>query len=260
MRYGRHVKNNSRQAAWAATLDTSEADLPFALDSVTRLFVAVRTAALRAEQDAFAGIPDHLRTLAREVLPHGGGFDAGASHPDRTALEMLASFSAYLEAVEPDGVTPDEAEVDGLREEVRDLLAAVASAEHLPPEVKRLLHQRLAEVLEALDHLRTQGPDNVARAAEALGAVATLITDDAAGEDGALVTRVKLLARRTWTAVKVVAVMSGLALDWDNIVVEKQLEPGPEIRQLESGPSAPDEPDDSGPEPEEPAGPDDLVA
>jgi hypothetical protein len=61
-----------------------------------------------------------------------------------------------------------DAELDGLRGQVDDLIEDVKVSEDLPDDVRQLILDRLHDVIHALDQVDIGGPDAVKRATEAL--------------------------------------------------------------------------------------------
>ncbi len=154
------------------------------------------------------------------------------------ALDML---SAYLHQTASEGDIPDDHEIDPVRERVRGLIGEV-SASDLPPQIKRALLQRLAQMLEALEHLDVGGPEAVRRAAEALAATAVIYGEDA-GDDAETVSKIKLTARAAWNLFKVSSVVVAALNGWDVLLGTDVLQEGPPAPpQLGAGPQPADEP------------------
>jgi hypothetical protein len=221
-------------------LGVPETDLAFHIGKVGTLLQEVERAAEETEKAAFEPIPGHLRSLANSILPQARPLaeQVGTVAPDASALQLLASLSAYLSLGASEGPTPDEDEVAALREHVRELIDEV-SGSGLSPEVKRALLHRLAEMLEALEHLATGGPEGVRRAAEALAALAVIYSEGE--EDAATLDKIKRVAKGAWTlfteGARIVAALHG----WDHLVhPQGLLDPPSEPPALPPG--SPDDP------------------
>lgn len=231
--------------AWSNVLAVPAEDVPMHLGDVASLLRDTRDAVREAGVDAFDPIPTtHLETLSRSIFPVTEPFSGAASNvaPDTTAMQALLMLSVYLEQTAPEGNVPDEDELRELRASVQELMEGVAAAD-LPPEIKRALLHRLADVLEALEHLDVGGPDAVRRAAESLALSAVLYESDAE-DDGTVFSRIKAFARKTWLAFTVTTSLAGAILTWDRIADLHLLGPAQEQRQLprSSSPSSRDAP------------------
>lgn len=229
--YAQH-KAGSMQAAWAKVLGVSESDVPLHLDEVAKLLRQTRDVAKALGREAFEPIPDHVQALSRTIYPIDQALNNPARHvqPNGEAMRGLAMFSAYLEEFAPDGELPTEDERNDLRQAVCELIDQVIAAD-LPAQVRRMLLNRLAEMLEALDHLASGGPDAVRRAAEALAISAVLYEADA-NTDTALFTRIKSVAHKAWVAFTVTTTLAGAVLTWEKITSVELLPPGQQQHQL----------------------------
>jgi len=237
--------------AWARALGVPLEDLAPHLGRVALLVNEVREAA--EGLPGFASIPGHLTALSETVLPSGVPLSSPANQvlPSGTAMEALAMFSAYLHKLASEGEIPDENEQNSLKEDVRELMASVSGAD-LPPEVRRPFLQRLAEMLEALEHLDIGGPVAVRRAAEALAASAVIYAPQAT--DKSTIVKMTSLARKAWAVFSVGTILATAPLGWDNLLHGNLLAPAPVQLALPAGPQHAQQPD-QGQEREQPATP-----
>lgn len=225
-------QGKSAVGAWASVLDVTEADVPMYLGEVASLLRDVRDAAKETGLDHFDPIPQHLTTLSQSIFPLDQPFRGQSANvaPDASAMQALKMLSAFLENTASEGKIPEDDELDELRESVRQLVEEVSYAE-LPPEIRRALLHRLVEMQGALEHLNIGGPDAVRRAAESL-AISAVIYEGDAEHDGAVFSKIKLVARKTWLAFTVTTTLANAVLTWDRITDLHFLGPGQEQRQL----------------------------
>ena len=223
---------------WANALSVPAGEVPYHLGQVAALLVDVRNAAAETGSDAFRPMPDLLGKLAESIFPTTTAFARPVSDatPNAIAMQLLAALSYALELSAPEGKIPDDDELDDLKQSVRDLIADIADSE-LPPEVRRALLHRLAEMLEALEHLEVGGPNAVRRAAESLAVTAVLAAESA--EDPTLIGKIAKVARTAWTAFTVTTAIAASALTWEKLVdMTGLLNQSQEQRQLPPGPPA----------------------
>lgn len=100
--------------------------------------------------------------------------------PNDESYEALGMVAAYLEAIASEGPMPSEERRSGLVDDVRIAIQDVSTSDELPPEVARLIIQRLSDVEKALWYIEIGGPEAVRRATEALmgTAVAASVPDE----------------------------------------------------------------------------------
>jgi hypothetical protein len=211
--------NNNILDAWSYALDVEPHEVRHYLGSVATLVEGTKRAATETGQATFEEVPQQLDSLTETIFPtqHAWvGPPASGIAPDALLLQALDMLNRYLHQNSPEATLPNENEVDALKEEVRDLIQAVTDA-NLPPEVKRPLLQRLAEVLEAMEHLNLGGPEGVRLAAEALAASA-VIYEEAARTDPATFERIRSFAVKAWVVFAAGSVIGNAALGWENLV------------------------------------------
>jgi hypothetical protein len=225
-------KNKSTQAAWANVLQVSESEVPLYLNDVAALLRETRNAAMALERQAFDPIPEQLQALSRTIYPIDQGFNNPAAHvqPDVHAMRGLAMLSTYLEDLAPDGKLAGEDQRSDIRQTVCELINDVAAAD-LPTQIRRMLLTRLNEMLEALDHLQTGGPDAVRNAAEAL-AISALVYEADAESETTVFTRIRSVAYKAWVAYTVTTALAGSVLTWEKITGIDLLPAGQQQHQL----------------------------
>ena len=146
------------------------------------------------------GMVDHFgKEWTRAVFTpdfQGGQPSDGLVSP--AGLAALTGLASLLSTLAGEGASPDEAQQGDLASALREAIAEVTTDATVPLEVRTLLVSRLHDMLWALDHVRTVGPDGVKAAAERLaGAVATWpVPGD---RKRPLVGKMLTLAGRAWT-------------------------------------------------------------
>jgi L-rhamnose isomerase len=108
----------------------------------------------------------------------------------------------------------------------------------IPAEIRRVLLDRLTEVLEALEHLGIGGPNAVRKAAEAL-AISAVLYEEESGNAHSVFQKIKQTAKVTWVALTIATQLATAVLTWDKIVDLPALGAGTEQRQLPPGPQPP---------------------
>jgi hypothetical protein len=207
MRYTDGPNQPIRQA-WASVLGVPPGDLMFHIDGLMRLFEATRVAYEDLGDPSWSGLPQHLTELAEAVLPLGVAWSQQKSQalPNTTAMAYLLAFSSHLHHVASEGALPAAEALDDLRTDVRQLIQSLAEA-NLEPQIKRILISRVADVLEALEHLDVHGADGVRKAIEALGLSAAWY-DEAAADKSAM-DRVKGVVKKAVTLFSISVVTAG---------------------------------------------------
>lgn len=229
--------------AWAYALEVEPQDVHLHLGSVGNLLRDAKRAARETDDDAWAPMEGHLTTLATCVFPTGVTWNDAVSHvrPDPAAMQMLAGLSSTLQARdEADGKVPTEDERDDLIGQVRELMEEVAAAD-LPPQIRRGLIDRLADMLEALEHVAVGGPDAIRKAAEAL-TLATIMLEDDLKAYQRIFRKATALGK---AAIVTVGVMGGLSTSLvalDKVIDVPMIEQGRgEPVQLPAGPPVDDQ-------------------
>jgi hypothetical protein len=86
-----------------------------------------------------------------------------------TQLKVLATLGGILEDANAGLARVEDETRVAIRAAVLDALTAVRADSELPPDVKRAIIARLYDILWAMDHLETGGPEAAVAAAERLG-------------------------------------------------------------------------------------------
>ena len=231
--------NSTALEAWAYALDVEPRRVRHYLGAVANLVDDTKRAAIDTGQSTFQDVPDQLDSLAETIFPTQQpwvGPPATAIAANELLMQALAMLSRYLHQNCPEATLPEEDELDALKDELRDLIRSVTELD-LPPEIKRLLLQRLAEVLEAMEHLNVGGPEAVRRAAEALAAAA-VIYEQAAPSEPATFDRIKSFARKAWVIFLAGSTIGNAALGWENLA-QGNLAPPARVQPAALPPGAP---------------------
>jgi hypothetical protein len=170
---------------WAQVLGVTREDVFLWLGEIGALIPAIRRALVAAS------LEDHLPEFDRYA-------DLWASPiycPDRAftnpssglvnvhALSVLKILAVLLGRVAPEGAVPSKESLSDLRSHLETAIDDVARDDALPADVRALIATRLRDMLWALDHILTLGPDGVKAAAERL-AVALNQSRRRAGKSG----------------------------------------------------------------------------
>jgi hypothetical protein len=179
-RLAQQNRKHSVLKGWATVLGIDQADVVVHLGRVADLVRQTQDAVDRAGEEALLPTVQRYRdSWARPIFPVDHAFNDFLEHvlPDAAALEALHLVSAQLHSIVPEGVVPDEDELDRLKSQIRDLIDGVQAAEDVPDELKHLVISRLRAVEEAVEHLDVGGPSAIRHATEAvMGSV--LFTQD----------------------------------------------------------------------------------
>ena len=226
--------------AWAYALEIEPGDVHLHIGDVGNLLRDVKRAATESQDEAWEPMQDHLTTLSACIFPVTVTFNQPAREirPDHGAMNMLRGFSSFLDARgEVDGVIPDDDKLSDLQEQVRALIAEITDAD-LPPHIRRALLDRLADMLEALEHVAVGGPDGIRRAAEALTLATVMLEEDLKGYQR-FFRQTLAVGKAAIVAVGVVGATSGSLLELDRVIDIPMIEQGNTLAQLPPGnPSA----------------------
>jgi hypothetical protein len=180
-RLAQQNRKDSVLNGWAGVLSVERGDVPVHLGRVADLVRQTQDAVHRAGEEALLPPVERYRdSWTRPIFPVKHAFSdlLEKALPDAAALEALNLVSAQLHSIAPEGVVPDEEELERLKAQLRDLIDGVQAAEDIPDELKHLVISRLRAVEEAVEHLDVGGPSAIRHATEAvMGSV--LFTQDA---------------------------------------------------------------------------------
>ncbi|MEU5033282.1 hypothetical protein AB0G48_03890 [Streptomyces rubiginosohelvolus] len=185
------------QTVWAGTLGVSETQVPVELCRLAGLVPQiVETVHLGADEHQVDNV-DYWSPRWAAVLTTSAQSGANATgFLKEDMLRNLGMTASYLSLVAPEGVIPDDEQLESLRGQVASLLEEARAADKLPLQLRTVLVRRLHDISYALDHVLVVGPDGVQAAVERLMcSLAASDTDgsDADGPDGIL-TRVRAAA------------------------------------------------------------------
>lgn len=226
-RLSEQKKNGSVLAGWAAVLRVNEGDVVVHLGRVADLVRQIQDAVDQAGEDALLPPVQRYRNAwARPIFPQDHAFSnaLGKVLPDKAALEALGLVSAQLHSIAPQGVMPDDDEIERLKSQLHDLVAGVEAAEDVPDEVKHLVISRLRAVEEAFQHLDVGGPSAVRHATEAvMGSV--VFTQDARLAGSPTIQKVWATLLIVWTAFSAGPVIQESIEAWHELVPLPSAEP-----------------------------------
>lgn len=189
---------------WAKVLDVEQEKVLPALSRAAALVYDIK-AALSAAGDLYQlEVFDHFgpawaRVLfAPEVNMQQTSPSPAVGLIDRGSLVALGGVAAFLGATAAEGVSPREDIVEGLKEQVQDLLDTIRSSDELDEKLKALLLDHVHRLAWALDDVAFGGPGGVKAASERLaGAVGVLVPAD---QRGGLIGRSLQVAGAAWIA------------------------------------------------------------
>jgi hypothetical protein len=196
----RSAPNVSITSAWAGTLGVNKNQVVMVMPDVAVILSDLRRVVARLDNAGAQGMLDHFgREWTRAVFtPDHSGGQSSEGLVTAAGLAALTGLASLLSTLAGEGTTPDEEERADLATALREAIEEATTDTSVPLEVRTLLVSRLHDMLWALDHLRTVGPDGVKAAAERLaGAVATWPVP--ADRKRPMVGKVLRLAGRAWT-------------------------------------------------------------
>ncbi len=171
----RAVANPARtiRQTWATVLGVDPSDVAVALTEVGSLVPAIQAAVSRSgDEDQLELLDTYLWHWASPITTpdHQTGVNPspGAALVDGGALAALGSLSTYLSLSRSEGAIPDDERQQELKAHVSGAIDELTGAIELPSEVRKLILDRLHDILWAMDRLRIGGPDAVRAAAERL--------------------------------------------------------------------------------------------
>jgi len=163
--------NGSIVQAWATVLDLTLEDVVLHIGDVADLVRQIQDAVNHVdERYLHAPVNRYRGAWSTPIYPHAQAPSQPLNPvlPQPEALEALELVSAELHKLLPEGVVPDDTELDRLKEQVRTLVVLVREADDLPGEVKQAIVARLLDVEKAIQHVHVGGPDAVRLATEAV--------------------------------------------------------------------------------------------
>lgn len=169
---------------WAKVLEVPRGEVPIALTEVAGLIPAVQTAVNHSGDSAQIATVDHYRSMwARPVIAPEHPMDTtpspGKDLVNAGSLVALGLLSSFLSSTRSEGTVPGQTCLTDLTAEVVAAIDELASDEDLPSEIRRLVRDRLEDILWALDKIRFRGPDAARAAAERLAFVTMIAPEEA---------------------------------------------------------------------------------
>jgi hypothetical protein len=223
IRLSQQEQGNSLVSGWATVLNVVEEDVVIRLGRVAELVRQTQVEADRTDEEVVVQTVQRYRAdWARPIFPPDQAFNKPLVNvlPDPAALEALGMVSVHLHSTDPEGVMPDDAEIEKLRAQVREVVDGVRAAEDIPDDLKHMIILRLQDVEDALEHLDIGGPSAVRHATEAvLGSLAmmtrgtTLIRSEA-------IQKVCAVVAIAWTAFSAPATIENSLGSWEKVIPE----------------------------------------
>lgn len=205
---------------WAAVLGVDPDDVVVHLGRVAELVRQTQGAVERSGEDALIPpVQRYRESWARPIFPRNHAFKSPLENvlPDEASLEALSLVSAQLHSIAPEGLVPDEDELEQLKSQLRDLIDGVQKADDVPDEVKHLVVSRLRAVEEAVVHLAVGGPSAIQRAMEAvMGSV--LFTRDTRVARSAAIQKVWTTLLVAWAVFSAGPTIQASLEAWSDIV------------------------------------------
>lgn len=223
--------------AWSAALNCPLEVVPYRLGSVLDLFGEVSVIAeqldltLWPELDHVAG---DIQALYSSVFNPGLALTSFVrqAQVNPVPLRGLAALSLHLSRHEPQASLPESKERVELINELTELSSNVRASD-IDSTVKRLMLQRIQQMIRALDALEVVGAEGVHLAAESL--LATVVIDGEGSPNRGLMNKAAKLAKRAIVAVGTAGALSGNLIAVDDLT-QRVLDAGAPQAQLNSGP------------------------
>jgi hypothetical protein len=180
--FGEQNPDGSVLAGWAAVLDVDEEEAILHIGPVLDLVRQIDEAVERTGEETLRDPVARLRaTWARPMLAPDQQYNGklGQVRLGKEPLQTLGLVSGQLHLLASEGEVPDSDRLNELKQQVRELVAAVRGSDDLPGEVKQAIAGRLIDVEKAIEHIHIRGPDGARIAMEAvMGAVVHSATTD----------------------------------------------------------------------------------
>lgn len=223
IRLSQQEQGNSLVSGWATVLGVVEEDVVIRLGRVAELVRQTQVEADRTDEEVVVQTVQRYRAdWARPIFPSDQAFNKPLAHvlPDPAALEALGMVSVHLHSTTPEGVMPDDAEIEKLRAQVREVVDGVRAAEDIPDDLKHMIILRLQDVEDALEHLDVGGPSSVRHATEAvLGSLALMTRGTNLIRSEAL-QKVCAVVAIAWTAFSAPATIENSLGPWEKVIPE----------------------------------------
>lgn len=172
--------------SWAAVFEVDQPDVIVRLGPVADLIRQIQEAVDElGDEYLSATVTNNRDSWARPIFPIDHKFTAAMApvRPGRESLVALGMVSNQLHRDCPEGLIPDDPELERLKEQVLALVDEVRDSE-LSADLRRIIVSRLFDVLKAIESVRIGGPGAVRHAVEALvGGAAMVVGEDEAGSE-----------------------------------------------------------------------------
>jgi hypothetical protein len=216
-------QGNSLVSGWATVLGVVEEDVVIRLGRVAELVRQTQVEADRTDEEVVVQTVQRYRAdWARPIFPPDHAFNKPLVNvlPDPAALEALGMVSVHLHSTDPEGVMPDDAEIEKLRAQVREVVDGVRAAEDIPDDLKHTLILRLQDVEDALEHLDIGGPSAVRHATEAVLGSLALMTRGTILIRSEAIQKVCAVVAIAWTAFSAPATIENSLRSWEKVIPE----------------------------------------
>lgn len=230
----RQQKRSSLLDSWANVLGVNADDVVVHLGRVADLVRQTQEAVDRIEEEVFVQTVQRYRAAwARPIFPPDHAFKAalGEVLPEQPALEALGMVSVHLHSTAPEGVMPDDAQVEQLSAQVRELIKGVRAADDLPDDLKHLIIARLRQIEDALEHLDIGGPSAVRHATEAVIGSLALMTRGTQLIKSPTIQKVCATVALAWTIFSAPPTIENSLESWEKVIPQLTAaieEPAPE--------------------------------
>jgi hypothetical protein len=237
-------------AGWAGVLGVEEREVVLQLGRIADLVRQTEEAVQDSGAKSLGSLVIRSRSAwTRAIFPVDEAFTQPLSRvrPGAEALETLGAVSEHLHLIASEGESPNDQRLESLKNELRDVVDGVQSADDIPDEIKHLIISRLRGVEEAIDHLAVGGPKAVQSAIEAvLGSVA--ITQDRKVWESPAVQRIWVTLRVAWVLFAAGATAHAAIDGWGDMLPlldagTQQETPAPPSREATLSEEAPAHPD-----------------
>lgn len=212
------------ERTWCNVLNTAQAELPLELARVCGVLTDLDRV-LDTLRDFDLTEPfDHWKGhWAQSIIRPGDQIRSIQSSPtdfDPGSLYSLRLMSTHLHSVASEGETGTDEERLSLRDQIQEAVDEVLFDQSLPTDLRRMVHERLLDILYAIDQFRITGPSGVLKATERLAG--SLQMAGKTGRTGWLkhVTVVKALkvAAGAWAFFKLGPEVSTALEGWDDLI------------------------------------------
>jgi hypothetical protein len=209
--------------SWATVLDVDPDDVVVRLGPVADLVRQTQDAVDRIEEEVFVKTVERYRAAwARPIFPPDHAFSSGLGNvlPEQAALEALGMVSVHLHSTAPEGVMPDDDQVEQLKAQIHELIDEVGVAKDIPNDLKHMIVRRLKDVEEALEHLDIGGPNAVRHATEAVIGSMVFMTRRTSFTKALTIQKVCAMIAMAWAVFSAPPTAENSLESWEKIIPE----------------------------------------